>query len=179
MNLNDKNITGADELMQKLKELATYIENDVPEVIGTESVSHFKNNFERESFDGSTKWKTRATKRSGSTNNQKTLSKSSDLSESIDYKVEGKTIIVFTDKVYAQIHNEGGEITVTSQMKKQFWALHYQAIEDGDADRASQFKSMALAKKIVMPQRQFIGESQELIDKIVAKLTRDFNKIIN
>lgn len=165
--------------MQKLQALKDYIDNDVPEVIGTESVNHFKQNFQRESFDGKTKWKTRATKRAGSTNSQKTLTKSTDLAESIDYKVQGKTIIIYTDKVYAQIHNEGGEIQVTPKMKKQFWALHYQAKNDGDADRADQFKSMALAKKIVMPQRQYMGESQELIDAIVAKLTRDFNKILN
>lgn len=64
---------------------------------------------------------------------------------------------------YAQIHNEGGEITVTAAMKKFFWAMHIKAGKKSQV--AEGWKALALKKvgsKITIPQRQYIGESEEL-----------------
>lgn len=180
MSLNNANVHGADELLAKLQAAKHYLENDVYEVVGIEAVKHFKQNFQEEGFvdKGVNKWAARTTKRTGSTNSQKVLSKTSELSESIDYSVAKPSVIIKTDKPYAQIHNEGGEIVVTSKMKKYFWAMHHQAKEAGDTDLADHWKGMALAKKIVMPKRQFIGDSEDLNNKIEAKIERDLTKIL-
>lgn len=177
--MDNQYVHGADELQRKLNEAKDYLQNDVKDVIGIEAVKHFKRNFEEEGFvDKSvSKWASRKTKRSGGTNGQKVLNKSGELSESIDYRVDGEGVVISTDKPYAEIHNEGGEITVTPQMRKYFWAMHKEAKDGGDDDMADQYKGMALAKKIVIPKRQFIGESEVLNNNIIDKIVRDLTKI--
>lgn len=154
------------------------MQNDAPEVIGTEAVRHFKQNFVNEGFDG-TKWASRKTK---TKLQRKTLTGQGNgdhLGDSIDYRVEGRTIIVYTDKVYAQIHNEGGTITVTAKMRGYFWAMNKQAKEAGDTDMAEQYKAMALSTQITILQRKFMGESPLLTNKIIDKIKRDLTRILS
>ncbi|MDI3319141.1 phage virion morphogenesis protein [Pinibacter soli] len=181
MSLDNKNIQGADALLEKLEEARRYLETDALTVIGQEAVNFFKNNFQVEGFVDSavTKWASRKTKREGGTNGQKTLTKSGDLGDSIDFRVQGNTVIIYTDLPYAEIHNNGGEVPVTPQMKKYFWAKHMEANENGRVDVAEQYKYMALAKKLVFPKRQFIGPSEKLNENINGKLTRDLTKILS
>lgn len=177
--MDNQYVKGADDLQRKINAAKLYLQGDVKDVIGIESVKHFKRNFEQEGFvdNNVSKWAARKTKRSGSTNSQKVLSKTGELAESIDYKVAGDVVVIYTDKPYAELHNNGGELTVTPQMKKYFWAMHKQAKDAGDLELADQYKAMALAVKIVMPKRQFIGESQTLNNNIIDKITRDLTKI--
>lgn len=177
--MDNQYVQGADELQRKLNAATLYLQSDVKDVIGIEAVKQFKKNFQEEGFvDKSvSKWAARKTKRSGSTNSQKVLSKSGELADSIDYRTGTDGVTIFTDKPYAEIHNEGGEISVTPQMKKYFWAMHKQAKDAGDLDLADQYKGMALATKIVMPKRQFIGESEALNNNIINKIERDLTGI--
>lgn len=177
--LDNENIHGLDDLNRKLDAAMHYFAVDVPVVIGVEAVKHFKKNFETEGVPDVDKWASRKTLRAGGTNSQKVLSKSGELSESIDYKLEGDTVIIYSDKPYAQIHNEGGEITVTPQMRKYFWAMYYTAREGKETQLMEQWKAMALAKKIKVEKRQFIGESPVLIQNITDKIVRDLTKILN
>lgn len=177
MGYDNQNIHGVDDLMRRLQEAKRYIQFDVLEVLGTEAVKHFKRNFEREGFDGD-KWATRKSKRFGSTNSQKVLTFSGELSESIEYRIEGNTVIVYSDKPYAQIHNEGGKVTVNDKMRKFFWAMHYKAKEAGEAEIADQYKAFALSKEIVMVRRKFMGESQEYVNNAADKVKRDLTRIL-
>jgi phage gpG-like protein len=91
-------------------------------------------------------------------------------------------VIVEADSEYADIHNSGGTITVTAQMKKYFWARYYESAgkttitKTGSQSRsrknvalnnkAAFFKRMALmpvGSKIKIPKRQFMGDSQALM----------------
>lgn len=166
------------EAIAQLQALKDYITNDAPVVIGVLATNHFKENFNQGSFDGK-KWASRKMKRTGSTNSQLPLSQSGDLKESIDYKVNGQNVTIYSDSVYAKIHNEGGKIAVTEKMKKYFWAMHYKYKNSGDLDIADGFKFCALAKEITITQRQFMGPSEELDKEIEEKLFRDMNKIVN
>jgi phage gpG-like protein len=87
----------------------------------------------------------------------------------------GFSVTIGTDKTYAKVHNEGGEInqTVTDKQRGFFWAMYYQTKKAGDksrkhkerlSDEAEVWKSMALAKTlhIKIPKRQFMGQSQTL-----------------
>lgn len=180
MSLDNENIKGADEMMRKLKAAQLYLQTDVPTVVGTLAVNHFKASFANEGFtdNGLTKWASRKMKvkhgrgvlRGGTAEG---------LEDSIDYRVEGTTIIIYSDKLYAQIHNEGGEIIVTPKMKSFFWAKSIEAKEAGDLDSAEQYKWCALAKKITIQQRMFIGNSQMMNNKIVEKIIKDLNNILN
>ena len=87
---------------------------------------------------------------------------------------------------YAEIHNEGGEITVTSDMQKFFWAKFYEIAGD---DRRSQninpdaefWRNMALKKvgdKIVIPKRAFLGVSKFLEAKIQKIAQKTFEKLL-
>jgi len=181
MALNNKNIRGADELVAKLQAAKQYLQTSVLTVVGQEAVNHFKNNFQVEGFvdKNTTKWATRKTKRLGGTYSQKVLSKSGELADSIGFEIKGNTVTIYTDKLYAQIHNEGGRIEVTAKMKKYFWAMHYQAKQAGNAAAADQYKSMSLAKVVVMPKRMFIGNSEQLNQNIIDKIKRDLTKILS
>jgi phage gpG-like protein len=178
MGFDNQNIHGADALLAKLQALKLYLKEDVPVIIGTEAVNHFKNNFQEEGFDGN-KWDSRKTKRAGGTNGQKILTFSGELSESIDFRIEGDTIVIYSDKPYAEIHNEGGIITLTDKQKKFFWAKHKEAKDAGDTDMADQYKAFALSKQLIIKQRKFMGESKELLRKIIERVKRDLNHILN
>jgi phage gpG-like protein len=174
---DNENIKGVDEMKRKLAAAQLYIQQDVPVIIGIEAVKHFKNNFMEEGFDGK-KWASRKSKRMGSTNGQKVLSMTGELAESIDYKIDGNTVTIYSDKPYAKIHNEGGKIQVTDKMKKFFWAKNKEAKDAGATDVADMYKAMALSSEITIQQRMFIGDSQLLITKITQKVTKDLNRIL-
>lgn len=148
MPLDNQNVHGADELLRKLNEAKEYLANDVPEIIGIEAVKHFKNNFVEEGFDGN-KWASRKKKTKLEKKILTGQGGGDHLSDSIDYKTEGNTITIQTDKVYAAIHNEG--------LDGKAWGKH-------------PFK---------MPKREFIGPSEKLNEKLVTEITRDLNKILN
>lgn len=97
---------------------------------------------------------------------------------------------------YADIHNKGGEITVTPQMKKYFWAMYYKTAgamgkkKNGELRQnqrnnrlsmeAKQFKSFALMKvgtKIKIPKRQFIGHHPEIDKAIKEILNHNFEEL--
>ncbi len=186
MALDNENIHGADDLIKRLNAAKQYLKGDVFQVVGVEAVKLFKSNFQEEGFqdNGVKKWASRKTKRSGSTDGQKVLSKSGELAESIDYRIEGRTVIIITDKPYAEIHNEGGEISVSPKMKAFFWAKFIEARDaegdsyDAEKSEANVYKAMALSKTIKMEKRQYMGESRQLIDNITNKVIRDLTRIL-
>lgn len=114
------------------------------------------------------------------------LSSTNHLMMSTDYIPEAGRVMIQNTLVYAQIHNEGGEITVTDRMKKYFWSQYYKrglvggmySKAKGKKNRqkaesiskeAEFWRAMALKKvgsKIKIPQRQFMGEHPE-VEKIV------------
>lgn len=85
---------------------------------------------------------------------------------------------------YASIHNEGGELTITTKMKKYFWAKHIEAKNTKNIIEAEQFKAMALkpiGSKIIIPKRQFIGNHpkvKEAVERAVNANLEELNKAI-
>ena len=81
---------------------------------------------------------------------------------------------------YAAIHNEGGTITVkvSARMKRFFWYM-YKKTED------EKWKWMALTKNetltIKIPKRQYIGESETLMNKLdkmfIDRIKQYFNSL--
>lgn len=168
---------GQEELQAKIRQAIRYVKQKAPHVIGTEAVRTFKEAFQNEGLDGK-KWASRKTIREGGTNSQKVLSLSGELADATEYEVRGSQVIITNDKLYAQLHNEGGVLLVTAKMRAFFWAMHYKFKEDGNLLIADQWKMLALAKKLTFPQRQFIGDSIILERRIDDKITRDLTKIL-
>jgi len=78
---------------------------------------------------------------------------------------------VISDMEYSEIHNEGGEIDISENMRKYFWAMFYKT---GNED----WKWLALTKlnSFTIPQRQYMGESQTLNDMIENYTVQKFFK---
>jgi phage gpG-like protein len=142
-------------LKQKHKELTNLIDRQLPIIIGKMAVEHFKLNFQNEAW-GRDKWKepkrripgTREYKISGAGRTRKILAEGGDLGRSIQYTPESSKVTIHSDLIYAAIHNYG--------LEGKAWGRHH-------------FK---------MPQRQFIGEDEELNKKIQNELDKQLSKII-
>lgn len=125
------------------------------------------------------------------------LIKSGDLRRSIQIKeinensltITADTTLVGSNFDYAQIHNEGGEIVVTEQMKSFFWAKYYETIGKRQTNKRDEvrktknnetltqdalfWRNLALkpvGSTIKIPKRQFIGENEELKTLLEAEL---------
>jgi len=154
-----------------------------------ESVKFFKSSFVKGGFTD-TSFKQWAGKQSP-LGGKKLMYNTGALMQSIQ-KTEESTqrVVVSSDTAYSEIHNDGGTVTVTAQMKKFWWAQYYkfagkprtttrrgrQSNSAGNRRlnaKAEYCKRMALMKvgsKIKIPQRQFIGESQTLMNELDQKL---------
>lgn len=150
---------------------------------GSESVKFFKESFVKEGFtDSSFKaWQKTSNPMSG----KRTLYGKGILMQSIRKTVQNKQRIeVESNTDYSEIQNNGGTITVTAQMKRFFWAKYYELsgkvkkTSTGIVSRSrsnvkisskAEFcKRMALMEvgtKIKIPQRQFMGNSQTMMNQ--------------
>ncbi len=162
----------ATDLARHQKELAKYIRKDAPRIVGKMGVEHFKENFDKEGFvnNGLHPWP----KRKSETGRKILTGESRELQDSIDYQADlGKTSWG-TDVVYGSIHNRGGK-TKPHEIKPR------------GGRKALRFmgkNGMIMRRKVKhpgsnIPQRQFIGHSQELIDKIDQRIERDITNILN
>ncbi len=132
------------------------------------------------------------------------LSGRNHLYSSIRYVPSEYRVRVYNELVYAPIHNWGGtvSVTVTDRMRRFAWAKFYQASgkarkaatggkkgrksvagKQTASPQASFWKNLALTRKkkldIRIPQRQFLGESEELTAKINERLEKEIRNILN
>ena len=147
----------------KLDRVKTYVDSDVPTVIGVEATNEFRENFEKESFDGK-KWSDvkrrdpnspwyghsgQTGKKSNSRKTAKILDgETGELKNATTWRREGNRIIISNDKPYAQVHNEGLPAKIYGKTP------------------------------FIMPKRQFIGATDNLKNKIQDKVTRDITNIL-
>lgn len=111
-------------------------------------------------------------------------------------KVTSNGIIWSSSLPYADIHNNGGEIRVTPQMRKFFWAKYYQASsattkkKNGEASssarnrklsiEAEQWKALALkpiGSIIKIEKRQFIGSHPQVDKHIKEVINHNFGEL--
>lgn len=139
-------------------------------------------------------------------NNGTLLSGRNHLFSSIKYIPGDGRVKVSNDLKYAPAHNFGETITatVTPKMRRYAWAKYYEVSGKGkkrtkgrkkgnagatedmgtpENPEADFWKGLALTKKdkitINMPERKFLGESQELNDGITQKMEAEIRKILN
>ena len=155
--------------------------------IKVEALDEFDRNFEREAFFND-KW---ARRKYNDDESRGLLVKTGNLRRSITGRITDRdSVLIYTTELYANIHNEGGTITVTRKMKSHFWKMYYTVTGGKAADGFSKnlqrkkngaprnnkrnraltaeaefYRAMALKKagsKITIPKRQFIGNHPDL-----------------
>ena len=132
------------------------------------------------------------------------LSGRNHLFSSIKYVLSDYRVKVVNELVYAPVHNWGGtvSVTVTDRMRRFAWVRFYKASgksrkaatgqkkgrrkasgKQTENQQASFWKGLALTRKkkleIRIPQRQFLGESRELADKINERMEKEIRNILN
>ncbi len=166
-------------------QLAAEIKTNASRFAAVESVKFFKESFVKGGFTNSTftKWK----QSSSPLANKRTMQNTYKLMHSIRKETATlNKIVIIADSEYATIHNEGGTIIVTAQMKKFFWAKYYEfsgaktrtaktkAESKNKTNRSLNAKAefckrialMKVGTKIKIPQRQFIGHSDRLMSSL-------------
>tara|TARA_R100001369_G_scaffold88101_1_gene124182 strand:+ start:292 stop:810 length:519 start_codon:yes stop_codon:yes gene_type:complete len=146
-------------------QMARTLKKDAIRYARVTGLNFFQDSFYNQGFTdkGFEKWENR---KGDIDPGRKILVKSSHLLNSLDVEDDGKSkITFFSDAEYADIHNNGGtlNIRITEKSRKYFWYM-YKATGQG------KWKGMALTKKnqftVVIPQRQFIGHSETLMDDL-------------
>jgi phage gpG-like protein len=151
--------------------------------VAVELADEFDKNFERQAFFDRP-WPQRQHMPGGNTLN---VHGGAGLRGSILHSHGGGKILFTSNLPYASIHNQGGTIVVTAAMKRYFWYMHLQAanaIEVYNEESKKQvnnkrtralsatadyYKALALKKvgsKLVIPQRQYIGQHPVVTQRI-------------
>lgn len=151
--------------------MAKYIRSDAPRIVGKMGVDHFKENFDKEGFvnNGLHPWPARKVE----TGRKILTGESRELQDSIDYKADlGKTSWG-TDVVYGPVHNRGGRTKAHVIKPRSRKALKFMTKNGNLVRRRVNHPGSTI------PQRQFIGHSKELIDKLGQRIERDIANILS
>lgn len=188
----------------KRKELDNLMKRKMPVLVGRMAKDHYQDNFRQGGFvnNGLRPWPKAKRISSGGTSAASQygtlLSSRNHLFSSTKYIPSDYQVKVSNDLTYAPVHNWGGTLhpTVTPRMRKFAWAKYYQSgggkkkatkgeknAGSDDPPEAAIWKKLALTKKdklsVKVPQRQFLGDSKELTEKIADKTETEIRKILN
>lgn len=173
----------------RLAELMDLVNRKLPVKVGSKVRASIRENFRKGRFYNGQAWQTPLRTNLGldGPGYGPLLSGTNTLMSSVDYIVGPARVTLRTVLVYAKIHNDGGEITVTKKMKGYFWSKYYDAggNNNGSMTKEAEFwRNMALKQvgsTIKIPQRQFLGDDpevtriiQETIDKELFEFANKF-----
>lgn len=189
------------QLEAKKREIDDAMRRTLPVKVGRIAADHFHENFHKGGFvnGGLHPWQPTKRQQSGSksaaANYGPLLSSRKNLYGSIKYIPGDYSVMIRSDLKYAPLHNWGGTVnpTVTEKMRKYAWARYNEAIgrkkgakrgkENVETEEALRWKALALTKKprlqVNIPQRQYLGESQELEIKAKEAIESEITKILN
>ncbi len=178
------------DINEQIQAVFRSILRDIQVELGDE----FDRNFERQAFF-SQKW---ARRKSPTRPGGLMLVDSGALRQSVRSEIRKRSIVFLSDHPAAAIHNEGGEIKVTTRMKRYFWHKYYAATgsfgrrKDGSprqnkknrqlTSEADFWKAMALMKvgnTIKIPQRKFLGTSPEVEAAVRQIIEENLTEYIN
>jgi phage gpG-like protein len=154
------------------------------------ALSHFKESFTNQGFTDETLQKWPARKGGAKNNGRAILINRGILKRGLRIKhtsIDGAIVGEDEGIPYADIHNFGGEIKITAQMRRFFWAMYYKfggGLKNAHGktkpvnETALFYRNLALSKKdhITIPKRQFIGDSAMLERNIKKYVTDELNK---
>lgn len=155
-------------------EIKKQIMDDMPRLIGNAAVSMVNENFRDAGWrDGGLKaWKkTKRQMGKGKGSQYLPLHSSREhLSRSTQYKKTGPGEVTISNPVpYASVHNDGFEGNVNVK-------AHKRTISKGK-NKGDKYSVRAFSRRMYIPQRQFMGESRELNEKIENIIRNTFKNI--
>lgn len=174
----------ADVLRSKQKEIETYAKDTFPKKAQKMAVDHYKENFIKGGFvnDGLHKWddpKRKKTPTKYANSQYKTLlSGGNNLYKSIRGRAEEGKAIIGTDREYAAIHNFGFRGTQHVKPHKRNRTVGLMSLKERKELRTGGQNVKGHSRQMNMPQRQFIGHSKELDEKLRATAVRDLSAIL-
>ncbi len=162
--------------------------------IRVELSDEFDRNFERQGFFSEAWQRRKSPTRPGGS----ILIDTGGLRKSIRSKSTDSSITFYSDAPHAEIHNEGGEITVTAKMKRFFWAKYYAATGSfgrkkngerrkdkrtiqlsAEAEFWMHLALMKVGKTIKIPRRQFLGHSPEVEQSVREIIEENLTEYFN
>lgn len=199
--MDAKKLTEA--ILKAKNDIVREVYDRLPRKVGVIATNHFRQNFRNSGFmdGGNHPWlPSKRQLENGKDSKYGTLlSRRNHLMMSITSIPGVGEVTIRNDVPYAQIHNEGGQFdihpTVTAKLRRFAWYKVYSlsGIKKSKGKKgklpkqlspeAEVWKAIALTKKqklnihINMPQRQFIGESKELREKIEAEIKASIERI--
>lgn len=194
-------------LRTKQKEIDTLMRRKMPIRVGNMAKRHYQDNFRKSGFmnGGLHAWPKTKRQLAGGTSaanrHGPLLSNRNHLFNSVRYVPGDYRVKIVNDVPYASIHNWGGETTpaVTPKMRRFAWAMYYETGGEQEAGakgresaekdesaplspEAKMWRGLALTKKkklrIKIPQRQFIGPSRELEERIRADIETQVESVL-
>lgn len=180
-----------EKLVAKAKDdIIKEVNDRLPRKVGVTAVNHFKQNFRDGGWldNGLHPWK-RTRRQEGTGTNARRgplLSGREHLMKSIQASTSPGQVSIENPVPYAHVHNDGAKIPVTKKMKKYAWFKFYSlsGFKKGQkkgnvSPEAEGWKGLALTKKssIIIPQRQFMGDSAELRVKVNKLINESIQKI--
>lgn len=135
----------------------------LPNWIGTEAVNFYKDSFTRQAFidHNVEKWAKRKNDKPSKRGSRAILVQSGALRRSLRFKVSGNRILVFTNIPYAQIHNEGGDVTGVRSVGS------YQRKKPKGGKTTVKAHTRTVNYK--MPQRKFMDVPNKAISQFLEK----------
>jgi phage gpG-like protein len=163
-----------------------------PSEIATLAVNFSKERFRDQAWLDETKhnWKPKKKRRGGAKRSQTLLVDTGRLKRSIrKIKATPNQVIIGTDVPYAEIHNEGGEIKKTVNVKSHAVKSHRRKSHTRTRDgRTEKVKEHTVTSHIVtahtremnlkIPSRRFLGNSYTLSRRIELHITSRFMKAL-
>lgn len=168
-NRNDfPDLSGEAKAMEKLFKA-------LPTIAGNMALNFYNDSWRREGFVGDRfkKWARRA-RPDADTRSRRLLVKSGNLRRSLRMKVSGNQVTIYTDIPYAQIHNEGGKVSGTANIK---------AHTRRTGGKRVQVRAHSRQVNFTVPQRQFMDVpgseiSPFLRRRIVENVKKAMDKIM-
>lgn len=152
------------DLNNYLTSLPNQILDEASHTVAEAAVEYYKGRFREKAFDGNPWAPAKVPRRTGSL-----LIDSGDLQNSIRPAHIGRDKVVISagnDKVnYAQVHNEGftGSVTVPAHVR--------------ETRKYGNVNVKGHTRQVNIPQRQFMGESNELANIIHERIEKAINKL--
>lgn len=141
---------------------------DMFDKLAFDSIEYFEKSFQREGFTDESgrrkKWKERVyTTRQKS---RKTLTQRGYMKKAFTFRKKGKnSVLVINNADYGRYHNEGASYKVTAKQLAYFRFRADSAIREDDADFWRNMAKKKVGSTVVIPERQFMGESKTLVNK--------------
>lgn len=134
----------------------------LPRILGNMAKNYFDDSWRRQGWQDKqrVKWQSRSRK-DANPKRRAILVKSGRLRRSLSMRVIGQSVLIFTDVPYAQIHNEGGQVTGTAAVKS-----HTRRLANGKKVTVRAHKRSV---NFTMPQRQFMSKPGDALPSVLER----------